>query len=295
MKKILVTGAQGQLGSELGELSPLFSHLYEFRFASRTDFPLDDAEAMATVFAAFQPDYCINCAAYTAVDRAESDREAAMRTNGQGPADLAKLCVEHHTRLIHTSTDYVFDGSSAEPLKEDAPVNPVNFYGESKLAGEKAVQAADPTAIIIRTSWVYSTHGSNFVKTMVRLLHERSEVKVVNDQIGAPTYAADLAKAIMDIVRYCDQHPDAPATGGIYHYCNEGRISWYEFAVEIREMIGAKARVIPISSAEFLTAAKRPAFSLMDTTKIRNQFGVHIVPWKDSLMACLFKMQQFLA
>lgn len=295
MKKILITGADGQLGSELRELSPLFSHQFEFLFATRTQFPLDDDAGMIAFFNRHSPAYCINCAAYTAVDKAETEQTIAMRINGDAVGLLATLCQQAGTQLIHISTDYVFDGTSSLPLKEDAPVNPVNFYGLTKLAGEQLIQQTDPTAIIIRTSWVYSAYGQNFVKTMLRLMRERSELKVVNDQIGAPTYAADLAKAIMGIISFAEKHPDPFRLGGVYHYCNEGETSWYEFAVEIGKLIGSKCKIAAISSAEFPTEAKRPLYSLLDNTKIQRKFNIPVIPWKESLADCLLKMQQYIS
>jgi dTDP-4-dehydrorhamnose reductase len=227
------------------------------------------------------PDYCINCAAYTAVDKAETDRELAMIINGEAVSWLADAAARHHTRLIQISTDYVFDGNSPLPLKENDAVGPVNWYGTSKLRGEELAIEKQPETIIIRTSWVYSEFGNNFVKTMIRLMRERELVKVINDQIGTPTYAADLACAILKIV---DSSHFIP---GIFNYSNNGRISWFEFAVAIRDLLGSSCRVEPISTSEYPTAAKRPHYSLLDKTKIRSTYAVEVPDWKKSLEQCM--------
>lgn len=295
MKKILVTGANGQLGSELQELSVLYNDRYHFLFVERSQFPLDKETQMADFFALHKPDYFINCAAYTAVDKAETDQELAMQINGRAVGIIARLCSEYGTRLIHISTDYVFDGSSSVPLAEDAAVKPVNYYGLSKLKGEELALVYAPFSIIIRTSWVYSSYGNNFVKTMIRLMRERPQIKVVNDQIGAPTYGADLAKAILHIIDQLEMPGESSIPGGIYHYCNTGKISWYDFARAIQQKIHATCEVLPIPSSEYPTPAKRPAFSLMATEKIQRDFGVAVYPWEDSLDTCLLKLQQYLA
>ncbi|KYP14288.1 dTDP-4-dehydrorhamnose reductase [Flavihumibacter sp. CACIAM 22H1] len=294
MKKILVTGSAGQLGSELQELAPLYTNRFTFLFTDRAVFPLDDAAKMQAFFAIHQPDYCINCAAYTAVDKAEADPETALQINGWAVGVLAALCQEYGTRLIHISTDYVFDGTSAVALEEDALVNPVNEYGRSKLKGEELALKECASSIIIRTSWVYSSYGNNFVKTMMRLMQQRTEINVVNDQIGAPTYAADLASAIVQIIDQLETGKNSSHQAGIYHYCNEGRISWYDFALAIRDKIGSTCAVLPIPSSSYPTPAKRPAFSLMATDKIQRAFKVPIFPWKESLDSCLLKLQHFL-
>ena len=278
---ILVTGANGQLGKELRALADAWS-AYQFVFVTREEMPIDQFEQVIEYFTHSAPAFCINAAAYTAVDKAETEKEQAFRINAEAVGLLSAVCKENGTKFIHISTDYVFDGQSPEPYTEVAPVNPMNTYGMSKLKGEALCLYNNPDAVIIRTAWVYSEFGNNFVKTMLRLMKERPEIKVVNDQIGAPTYAADLASAIMQVIG--NWH------AGIYHYSNQGRISWYDFALAIKELSGSNCIVHPIPSSEFPTPAKRPSFSLLDTQKIRTTFGIDIPAWKDSLQRCLKKL-----
>jgi dTDP-4-dehydrorhamnose reductase len=306
--KIIVTGANGQLGQELrvaasaiiaasapAKTSSLASSAstidsvssssgssFDFVFLTRNELPLDDLRSIRALFETHQPKYCINCAAYTAVDKAESDKETAFRVNGDAVGDLAAICKEYNTRLIHISTDYVFDGTSAIPLKETDPTGPVNIYGASKLKGEQlAMQAHPDGTVILRTSWVYSGFGNNFVKTMIRLMGDKEFIRVVDDQIGSPTYAADLAAVILQII-------SAPTfIPGIYHYSNEGEISWHEFALAIKEMTGSPCRVDPLPTAQYPTPARRPHYSLLDKALIKKTFGVEIPDWKDSLARCL--------
>lgn len=281
---ILVTGANGQLGRELQMLAAVNPE-YDFIFTDRTQLPIGDQQQVDTFFATRQPTWCINCAAYTAVDKAESDKDTAFRINGDAPGYLAAACRRHGARLIHISTDYVFDGSSAIPLKEGDPTGPINTYGASKLAGEQKAMENNPEAtVIIRTAWVYSEFGNNFVKTMIRLMKERPAINVVDDQLGSPTYAADLAAAILHIIA----HP--LFTPGIFHYSNEGRITWYQFAIAIRERIGSACTINPIPSSQFPTPAKRPHYSLLDKTLIRNTYQLIIPDWETSLETCLSRL-----
>lgn len=284
MKKILVTGANGQLGHELQALAGQYP-AFGFVFADRAMLPIDEQTAIDDLFTAHQPDWCINCAAYTAVDRAETDKENAFRINGDAPGLLANACRETGARLIHVSTDYVFPGNSPTPLKENDTTGPINVYGASKLEGERrAIEHYPDGVLIIRTAWVYSEYGNNFVKTMIRLMKERPSINVVADQIGSPTYAADLAAAILHIV-------DAPRfVPGIYHYSDEGRISWYDFAVAIRDRIESTCIVNPIPTSAYPTPAARPAFSLLDKTLIRHTYGLSIPEWQASLDICLFRL-----
>ena len=277
---ILVTGSNGQLGKELQELAHLYP-AYRFVFASREDLKLHHFGLVENYFVGLKPHYCINCAAYTAVDKAESEHDMAMLVNGEAVGNLAAVCKKFNTKLIHISTDYVFDGESETPYQPDDATGPISMYGISKLKGEELCKKENSDAIIIRTAWVYSEFGNNFVKTMMRLMKERPEIKVVNDQIGAPTYAADLAKAILDII-------DAGKwISGIYHYSNTGKISWYDFAVAIKEMIGSSCMVHPIPTSDYPTPAKRPKFSLLDTSKINANFDIQIPEWRESLQQCV--------
>ncbi len=282
---IIVTGANGQVGQELQVLSASYS-AFTFVFTDTDNMPINDEAAVEKMFAAHRPAYCLNCAAYTAVDKAETEQELAFSVNAEGARILAVACKSHNTRFIHISTDYVFDGQSPSPYKEDAPTDPINQYGASKLKGEQLSQQANPDSIIIRTAWVYSSFGKNFVKTMMKLMQDRSAISVVNDQVGAPTYAADLAACMMHIVTKT-QASTANWHAGMYHYSNEGRISWYDFAVAIKELTGSACTVNGIPSEQYPTPAKRPSFSLLDTSKVRQTFQVTIPEWKESLQKCI--------
>jgi len=279
-KRILVTGANGQLGREIQRLASRFPQ-YEFLFPGREDLPIHHFEMVRHYFDVYAPAFVINAAAYTAVDRAEQEKDRVFQVNGEAPGVLAAICHQHHTRLVHISTDYVFDGTADEPYREDSPVNPQNVYGASKLEGEKQVMQFDPDALIIRTSWVYSEYGKNFVKTMLKLMGEKEEIGVVNDQFGSPTYAADLAEAILSIIVSGKWEP------GIFHFCNRGGISWYDFAVAIRDLSGSACRINPIPTSAYPTPAKRPAYSVLDTKRIEKTFNISIVDWKESLGTCL--------
>jgi dTDP-4-dehydrorhamnose reductase len=280
MKKILVTGASGQLGSELKVLSESYSQ-FEWFFADRTSVSLDNLSVLKNQLVDINPAIILNCGAYTAVDKAESEPELADIVNHQSVKIIAQYAKGNQVKLIHVSTDYVFDGSSSIALTEEAATKPINVYGASKRAGEIAAMAVNPEVLIIRTSWVYSRFGNNFVKTMQRLLQERDTLSVVNDQIGSPSYAADLAQAMMDILSTDKWIP------GIYNYSNEGEISWYEFVLAIQEIGGYSCEVKGIPSSSYPTPAKRPAFSLLDKTKIINTYGVSVPDYKDSLRKCM--------
>lgn len=284
-QKILVTGANGQLGKELQTLAEQFV-IFDFIFLTREDLSIHDKTAVDAVFDQYVPQYCINCAAYTAVDKAETDRENAFLVNAEGTANLAAASKKYNTRFIHISTDYVFDGNGTSPYAVDAPTGPQSVYGASKLEGERKAQANNDQSMIIRTSWVYSEFGKNFVKTMLRLMSEKPEINVVSDQVGSPTYAADLAKAIMQIISSGDWH------AGIYHYSNTGITSWFGFASAIREISNSNCIVNPIPGSAYPTPAKRPSYSAMDLSKIGEVYGIRPPEWKESLRICISALSQ---
>jgi dTDP-4-dehydrorhamnose reductase len=281
---IVVTGKNGQLGSELQLLAPLFVAAYDFLFVDRSQLDLSSNDSIDNFFAANTPSVVINCAAYTAVDKAETDREAAFQINGTAVGKLAAHAAAVNALFITVSTDYVFNGNGTTPYLPSDATDPVNYYGESKAVGEQLALANNPESIIIRTSWVYSRFGNNFVKTMIRLMGERPSLNVVGDQIGAPTYAADLAAAIMHMVA---QKVAGNKHSGIYHYSNSGNISWYDFAVAIAKLIHSNCAVTKIGSEAFPTPAKRPRYSLMDCSAIIQDFGVNQPAWEDSLQTCI--------
>ena len=285
-KSILVTGANGQLGSELRELSILYP-AYTFTFIARSELDFSDPVAIQSWFLGKTFDVIINCAAYTAVDKAESEPALAKAINATAVATLARIAKEKGIALIHISTDYVFDGKNFKPYRETDPTSPQGVYGQSKLEGEQAMLAINPAnSIIIRTSWVYSRFGNNFVKTMLRLGQERTELGVIYDQVGTPTSARDLARAILAII----QHPPGlnTQTGTeIYHFSNEGVCSWYDFALAIFELSAIHCTVKPIETIDYPTPAKRPHYSLLNKAKIKNTYDLTIPYWKDSLQECL--------
>ncbi|SFE68211.1 dTDP-4-dehydrorhamnose reductase [Flavobacterium xueshanense] len=280
MRKILVTGSKGQLGSQLNLLSKIYSQ-FEWIFTDREELDLCNLEQLAKQLNVLNPQIIINCAAHTAVDKAEIEVELADMLNHQSVAVLAKWSHSNMCKLIHISTDYVFEGTAATALNENEPTKPINVYGVTKLAGEKACLQENPDAIIIRTSWVYSSFGANFVKTMSKLMQERDHLNVVADQIGSPTYAGDLAQAIMTIVTHDIWQP------GIYNFSNEGEISWYQFALAIQEIGSFDCEINGIPTANYPTPAKRPAFSLLNKSKIKKTFGVSVPEFKVSLEKCM--------
>jgi dTDP-4-dehydrorhamnose reductase len=284
-KSILVTGANGQLGSELYQLSALKSS-WTFTFVTRKELDFSDPLALEAWFVDKYFDVIVNCAAYTAVDKAESEPELAKAINATSVATLAALAKKSHSVLIHISTDYVFNGKSFKPYVEADAVLPQGVYGQTKLEGEQALLAVGaPKTLIIRTSWVYSQFGNNFVKTMLRLGRERAELGVIYDQIGSPTSARDLAQAILAIIK----HPELDEINEpeIYHFSNEGVCSWYDFAKAIFEYAGINCHVKPIETKDYPTPATRPHYSLLNKAKIKQRFDLTIPYWKDSLKDCL--------
>jgi dTDP-4-dehydrorhamnose reductase len=280
-KNILVTGANGQLGMEFRALANNYP-AYNFLFVSKDELSISDTSSVENFFSRHKIDCCFNCAAYTAVDKAETEREVAFEINGTAVGNLAAVCKKYGTLLIHIYTDYVFNGNASEPYRETNATDPVNAYGASKLLGETEAMKNNPSCIIIRTSWVYSSFGKNFVKTMLRLMSEKESISVVNDQVGCPTYANDLAKAMMKII---SENENPPA--GIYNYSNKGVISWYEFALAINEISAGSCIVDPVSTSQYPTPAKRPNYSVLDTSKIQQVFNIEIPSWKESLEKCI--------
>ncbi len=284
---VIITGKNGQLGWELLQLAASFENKYHFVFTDRDLLDLSNPSSIAPFFEQFQPNYFINCAAYTAVDKAESEKDLALIINGTAVGEIAKCCEQQKCKLITISTDYVFNGKGSSPYQTDTPTDPVNYYGYSKSVGEELAQQNNPSSIVIRTSWVYSEHGNNFVKTMLRLMKEKPDLKIVNDQIGCPTYAADLAKAIIGIL---EEDQKGNQHHGIYQYSNTGIISWFDFAIAIKKLADHPTALYPITTAEFPTPAERPAYSVMDTSKITKDFGISLKDWEESLKAFFHKM-----
>jgi dTDP-4-dehydrorhamnose reductase len=287
MMRILVTGKNGQLGKSIHKIVANNEQTDDFVFVGREELDLSNENSIARYFEGNAFDLIINCAAYTTVDKAEEEVVLANQVNHLAVKQLAELAKTQQAKLIHISTDYVFDGESDQPYTETDVTNPVNVYGKTKLAGEQALQEAMPTnAIIVRTSWVYSEYGNNFVKTMLRLGQERDELNVVSDQIGSPTYATDLAGVILEIIQN-KSFKEAEQAAQIYHYSNEGEISWHEFAKEIFKIAKIDCKANPIVTEQYPTPAQRPKNTSMDKNKIMQTFNVNPVSWKDSLEKCL--------
>lgn len=289
--KILVTGSNGQLGSELKELSANYPD-WEFFFTDVDTLDITSEKAVDVFMRKHKPKIIINCAAFTAVDKAETETHLAHQLNSVGPGILARLSKKYKSGFIHISTDYVYDGQSYKPYEEFDPVNPAGVYGKTKLAGERLVRAGNPGAVIIRTAWLYSTYGNNFVKTMLKLGTERDELKVVFDQVGTPTYAADLAGALFTVAEVYRNNPK-DVVPGIYHYSNEGVTSWYDFTQAIFEIADISCNVWPVLSVEFPTAAKRPHYTVLNKSKIKSTFNIKIPYWKKSLVNCISKIQLY--
>ena len=280
--RILVTGANGQLGWELSRLSTSYPK-YQFIFVDRTIVDLSKPESIQSVLDTYQPDVIINTAAYTAVDKAETEKELAYTVNAKSVEVMAAYAALKHIPFISFSTDYVFTGTATEPYTTETTIAPLNYYGSTKADGESLAIAANPDTIIIRTSWVFSSHGNNFVKTMMRLMKERDSLNVVSDQKGRPTYAKDLAITTMKMIEAIDA---GKKIKGIYHFANQGETTWFDFAKKIQSVAGLTCEVNPIQTADFPTPAKRPAYSVLDTTKIEQDLGIQIPYWESALQAC---------
>lgn len=281
---VVITGKQGQLGWELQQLAGTCDDNLDLLFTGKEELDLADIAAIPVFFEKHTPAYFINCAAYTAVDKAETEQGIAYIINAEAVGVIAQQCSKHNCTLINISTDYVFDGKGTQPYQTNTQTDPVNYYGYTKWLGEKLALENNARTIIIRTSWLYSSHGNNFVKTMLRLMKDRAELKVVSDQIGSPTYAADLGNAIFKVILSLEK---GNAHYGVYHYSNGGAISWFDFAKAIRDIAKLSCEVLPIPTSAYPTPAKRPAYSVMDTSRIVKDFNVGIENWQTSLQKCI--------
>ncbi|SEJ72413.1 dTDP-4-dehydrorhamnose reductase [Dyadobacter sp. SG02] len=281
--RIVVLGASGQLGSCLKKNSTE-RNITDISFPSEENANILDKELLDKLFTAEKPQFVINCAAYTAVDKAEDDVDTCRKVNRDGAAYIAEVCKKHQATLIHISTDFVFKGDIPKLLSETDPAEPENVYGLTKLEGEAAIAEILPEHYTIRTSWLYSEFGNNFVKTMLRLGREREQLGVIVDQVGSPTYAIDLANTILDIIEADNK------AYGIYHYSNEGVTSWYDFAKAVFDLSETSVKLNPVKTSEYVTRAVRPAFSVMDKSKIKNNFGISIPYWRDSLTICVDRL-----
>jgi dTDP-4-dehydrorhamnose reductase len=284
---VVVSGGSGQLGQELRIAFSNSSIHRPVIFTDREELDLSKPELFEVFFRTHQPAYFIHGGAYTAVDKAEEEKDLAYLINATATGEIARLCYEYNTRLIYISTDYVFNGQGTAPYAVDAATAPVNHYGYTKWMGEELIRKSNVFSAIIRTSWVFSSYGHNFVKTMLRLMSQRTEIKVVNDQRGCPTYAADLADAISTIVQAWEKGDEHVGT---YHFSNRGDITWYEFANAIRDMADKNCSVLPIASSEFPTPARRPGYSVLDTSKISTDFGIEPKTWQEALHNCLLRL-----
>lgn len=284
---VLITGANGQLGQSLQFIEQNYPEIH-FVFCSSTDLDITNFDNCVTVFQKHQPQYCINAAAYTAVDKAESEPQKAHLINFIGAQNLATICKQQSTILLHVSTDFVFDGNKNTPYTEEDIPNPTGVYGQTKLDGERAIQAILKNYYIIRTSWVYSQFGNNFMKTMLRLASERDTISVVNDQIGTPTHAVDLAEALVQIICHTElveaQQLSIENNFGIYNFSNEGQCSWYDFAKKIFEVNKITIDLKPIPTSSFPTPAQRPKYSVLDKSKFKKTTGIDIKMWQESIM-----------
>jgi dTDP-4-dehydrorhamnose reductase len=283
MHKILITGANGQLGWELGQLAAAYP-AFEFVLVDRSKLDLTFPETFEKIIHSIAPDCIVNTAAYTAVDKSETEKELSYTVNATAVQALASICKNLAIPFITYSTDYVFDGEATQPYTISTKVDPVNYYGSTKAAGESMAMEANEDTIIIRTSWVFSSHGNNFVKTMMRLMKERAQLNIVADQKGRPTYAKDLAIATMKMIEAMNA---GKSIKGVYHYANQGETTWYDFAAKIKAITGLTCEVQPIETKDFPTPAKRPAYSVLDTSKIEEDLAIDIRHWEDALESCI--------
>jgi dTDP-4-dehydrorhamnose reductase len=285
MGNVVVFGASGQLGQCFRNMAEK-EGLSNIHFPSEGEANILDIQALTNVFEKYKPEYSINCAAYTAVDKAEDDKETAIKVNVTGVENLSRLCAKFDSALVHVSTDFVFGGDKARPLTETDEAKPISVYGQTKLDGEKAAENLLKKYFIVRTGWLYSEYGNNFVKTMLKFGAERDEMKIIADQVGTPTYAIDLASCILQLIN------SGTTAYGTYHYSNEGVTSWYDFAKAIFDISGTNVKTIPIKTTEYITKATRPAYSVMDKSKIKKELNIEIPYWRDSLITCLNRLQQ---
>jgi dTDP-4-dehydrorhamnose reductase len=280
MQTVLVTGSKGQLGNEVQVLASSYPQ-FEFIFTDVEELDICNREAVENYFAKRKIDVLLNCAAYTAVDKAEEDVELCYRINENAVGNLGEVAAQYGTKMVHVSTDYVFDGTNYLPYTEDKPVCPATVYGKSKLAGEQLLMDVCPAAVIVRTSWLYSSFGNNFVKTMIKLGRERDTLNVIFDQVGTPTYAADLADALLQVISADKFIP------GVYHYSNEGVCSWYDFTIAIHQIAGINCRVLPIESKDYPAKTPRPHYSVLNKKKIKSNYNIQIPHWEDGLRRCM--------
>lgn len=287
MKHILVTGANGQLGTSIREMTYRLPG-FRYSYIDIGDLDLTNENDVYVYLSGIRPDYIINCAAYTAVDLAEKNQDAAFRINAGIPRLLGDFCSRNQAKLLHLSTDYVYNGLQPLPHHEDELLLPVSVYGKSKLQGEQSLWE-NPDAIVVRTSWLYSEYGNNFLKTMIRLGKERKEIGVVYDQIGTPTYAGDLAEVLLDIIKRSE---GSGFNSGIYNYSNEGVCSWYDFAFEIMKAVKTGCKVLPLRTEAYPLPATRPPYSVLDKSKIKKTFGIDIPNWRESLNTALQNLEK---
>jgi len=283
MHKILITGANGQLGWELGQLAAAYP-AFEFVLVDRSQLDLSFPETFEKIIQTIAPDCIVNTAAYTAVDKSETEKELSYTVNATAVQALASICKNLAIPFITYSTDYVFDGEATQPYTISTKVDPVNYYGSTKADGETMAMEANEDTIVIRTSWVFSSHGNNFVKTMMRLMKERAQLNIVADQKGRPTYAKDLAIATMKMIESMNA---GKSIKGVYHYANQGETTWFDFADKIKAIAGLSCDLQPIETKDFPTPAKRPAYSVLDTSKIEHDLAIDIRHWEDALKDCM--------